>query len=56
MFSDGEWVKQSSSNISNIFPSTFTLIRFLKRKLFKDKEKFEIKQLQDDQKTGKNNL
>ena len=56
MFSDGEWVKQSSSNISNIFPSTFTLIRFLKRKLFKDKKNFEIKQLQDDQKTGKNNL
>lgn len=56
MFSDGEWIKQSSSNISNIFPSTFSLIRFLKRKLFQDKEKFEVRQLQDVEKTGKINL
>jgi hypothetical protein len=54
MFSDGKWVRQSSSNISKFLPSTISLITFLKKKIMTNNEKFEVKQLQDVEKKGKN--
>tara|TARA_S200000501_G_scaffold365689_1_gene399465 strand:- start:2456 stop:3664 length:1209 start_codon:yes stop_codon:yes gene_type:complete len=47
MFSDGDWIVQSSSPVPNYFPSTFSLINFIKNKIIKNDKKFEVKSLQD---------
>ena len=50
MFSDGDWVKQGVSPVSEYFPSTMSLIKFISKKIFEKEGKFQINNLDDDKK------